>query len=132
MRRVHALVVVLALLASPMSLLARAWNCGDCCCEMICCAKHHGATASPAARGQAGAAIANSDAAGLPATCDGHCKLRRNRHLLDYGFSVLMFPGFPLGEGYLAETPALRFAIPKSESLALNGFAFPPFQPPRS
>jgi hypothetical protein len=122
MRRAQAVLVLIALLASPLALLARSEACADACTNSCCIALHHSAK-GPAAGHCHGANQVPS------ARC---CDEPTSNHALDYGFTILM-PLSIIPNIAGIEAPAVSGAV-----AAPNFFTIPlalrsaPFEPPRA
>jgi len=132
MRRVHAITVILALFASPVALLARAMDCGQSCCGMMCCMPRHSVPSAKSAGNTAAIAPNSGAAQDRPIHCALNCGMGHDKHTQDYGLNVLMHPGFPLEEVYVAAPSAARAAILFSDPLVSFAVVPPPYQPPRS
>jgi len=113
MRRLQILVVMVALLATPLALLARAMACESATCTMMCCLPH----GSHSHSGQ---------------TMPCHCSTKSGKQIPDFGLIAPIAP--TMTEDFAAvDLPgsarqALRFF---SVSIA-QGFAAPPFSPPKA
>ena len=129
MRRVHAILAVLALLAAPLALLARAGACEKPCCEALCCAAKHSGGAKMAQDSGAGTLCHRQ----VPANAADSCYWKSLcNHSLDYGFASPLPPTVLTHASSLAgPQPGITFSS-ASEILTNSGFALAPFQPPRS
>lgn len=122
MRRVQAILVMLALLATPMALLARS-DCNQSACDCMCTLVNktllaHGHHA-PLLCGQAAGSL-------------HHCTMNTKHHPPDYGLSTLMAPTAPLPVAELtASVTAAQVLAPQMLSTP-SGFLAAPFEPPRS
>jgi len=122
MRRAHAILVILALLATPMALLARS-DCNSSACDCMCdlvnrtllAHAHHG----PILCGQAGSSM-------------HQCAMNTKHHPPDYGLNTLMAPTAPLPVATLASLPATAQPAALSALAAPSGFLSAPFEPPRA
>jgi hypothetical protein len=122
MRRAQVTFVLIALLASPVALLARSEACADACTNSCCLALHHSATA-PADGHCHGA---NQ----MPSTCC--CDQPASNHALDYGFTILM-PLSILPSIAGIEAPAISRAVAAPNLLTIpSAFRSAPFEPPRA
>jgi hypothetical protein len=122
MRRAHAILVILALLATPMALLARS-DCDQSACDCMCTLVNK----TLLAHGH-GAPLLCGQAAGSLHQCAMHTK----HHPPDYGLNTLMAPTAPLP---VASLTASVVAAPVFASQMLSmpsGFLAAPFEPPRS
>jgi len=119
MHRAQALLVVVALLATPLALLARgiACNPSECDCMALCARQ---------------AAAQNMHLCGASKHAAPMCGTHRGNHALDYGFIAPMAPTAPLPHAKVAP-PAIsdEFVAPYALS-AVAGFSSAPFEPPRS
>ena len=133
MRRVQAILVIVALLATPLALLARADDSGMADCNGMCCLPHGGHHHSPARN--AATEPQQQEMACHHGTL-GHmmkCSMRSRLPRMDYGVLAPLPP---------AQTSVVRsLDRPKVSRLANShfpdgnlsaGFLTGPFQPPRS
>jgi hypothetical protein len=133
MRRVQAILVIVALLATPLALLARANDSGMADCNGMCCLPHGGHHHSPA-RNSAPASREAEMACHHGAL--GHmmeCSMKSGRPPVDYG---LLAP-FPPAQtsGVASINPPKVSLIGRSQFPNGNlsaGFLAGPFQPPRN
>jgi hypothetical protein len=159
-RRVQALVLVLALLATPLALYARGIasdmpNCNGMCClpqhhhtsqpasaeqPAIAvhsapaadsdCPHHHAASAAKASAAQSNATAAASDEAGH--SCAIHCAMHSKPHTMIFGLLAPIAPTKPSNLAAIRiEVDATRVVAVHSD-LAPSGFLASPFQPPRA
>jgi hypothetical protein len=132
MRRGQAILVILALLATPLSLLARATAPSPMDCNGMCCLPHGPHHSMPHQTPQ------NSGHEGI--SCEhgelGHgyeCSMKSGHHNMDYGFSSPIAPTRASAIASIALLNAPRFAGFQSPDQNLSaGFVANPFQPPRS
>jgi hypothetical protein len=108
MRRVQIVAVILALLATPLALLARALSCESSTCTMTCCLPH----------GHAG-----------PATC--HCSKSGTR-LPDFGRIAPIAPTAPEDFAAIDGPDFTHQPILSHSSSTAEGFRSAPFNPPRA
>jgi len=111
MRRIQIAVVMLALLATPLALLARAMACESSACAMMCCLPH-------------------SSHQGKPIPC--HCSGKSQKQLPDFG---LIAPIAPTMTENFAAVDLPGFARQARRFFAASitqGFAAPPFSPPKA
>jgi hypothetical protein len=121
MRRVHAILVILALLATPMALLVRS-DCNSSACDCMCdivnrtllAHAHH-----PPLCGQA-------------ATSTHHCSMNTTHNPPDFGLNTLMAPTAPLPVASLAAAVAAAPVVAPQTLSTPSGFLAAPFQPPRA
>lgn len=111
MRRVQILVVVLALLATPLALLARALSCESAACTMTCCLPH------------------GSHAHAGPAIC--HCSKSGTR-LPDFGRIAPIAPTAPEEFAAIDGPDFTQQPILSHSSSTAEGFRSAPFNPPRA
>ncbi len=122
MRRAHAILVILALLATPMALLARS-DCDSSACDCMCdlvnrtllAHAHHG----PALCGQAAGSL-------------HQCAMHTKHHPPDYGLNTLMAPTAPLPVASLMASITTAQAFATQMLSTPSGFLAAPFEPPRS
>jgi len=111
MRRVSIVVVILALLATPLALLARALSCESTACTMTCCLPH-GSHAHP------GSAM-------CPCSKSG-------KQLPDFGRIAPMAPTTPEKFASVDEPDRAREFLCDLLPSTAQGFASAPFNPPRA
>jgi hypothetical protein len=124
MRRVHAIFVIVALLATPLALLARA-DCGETMCDCMCSLVQKSLSSQeqhPHAKTLCG------QATGQKQTCTMNAK----HHPPDYGLNTLMAPTAPLSFAVLPPLDAARQIVVQRPQSTSTGFLSAPFQPPRS
>ncbi|MGD0956638.1 MAG: hypothetical protein ABR953_07380 [Candidatus Acidiferrales bacterium] len=124
MRRVHAIFVIVALLATPLALLARA-DCGETACDCMCSLVQK---SIPSKDQHPHAKMLCGQATGQKQTCTMNAK----RHPPDYGLNTLMAPTAPLSFAVLPPTSSTRYALDQRAQFFPLGFLSEPFQPPRS
>jgi hypothetical protein len=131
MRRTQAILVILALLATPLALLARATGMDSMACNGMCCLPHgqHHSAANTSQRSP-------HDGMSCEHGALGHlleCAMKSGHQRLDYGF---LSPLAPTKPSTLASVSALnlpRVARFQSRTETPSaGFVANPFQPPRS
>ena len=123
MRRVHSILVILALLATPMALLARS-DCNQSACDCGCDLVNrtvlaHGRHAPPLCGGQAGGSM-------------HHCTMNTKQHPPDYGLNTLMAPTAPLPLASLAASVTTVQVFAPQMLSTPSGLLAAPFEPPRS
>lgn len=131
MRRAQAFVLVLALLAVPLSLLARAsGGMGD-GCDSMCCLVH--------GRHAARLPVTVSDSVEKDMDCRhgeaGHaikCFINAGQHGMDYGFFAPIAPTSPSAIVTLAFPTQFRAMFLHSIEFLSAGYFQAPFEPPRS
>ncbi|HEY0704828.1 MAG TPA: hypothetical protein VGD60_18820 [Candidatus Acidoferrales bacterium] len=135
MRRAQIILVILALLCAPLSLLAQTGSDDMSACGGMCCLPHHGmhhpASHHPAATqvpAHQSAACEHGGAAQMP-NCGLHCSDTPTQH-------VYVSPIAPTKASNLVSVARLN--LPKNIELrpetpdAVSGFLAEPFQPPRA
>lgn len=122
MRRVHAILVILALLATPMALLARS-DCNrsdcDCMCDLVNRSLQAHAHRGPVLCGQPGSPMQ-------------HCTMNTGHHPPDYGLNTMMAPTAPLPIASFAAPTASASLFAVQTLSAQTDFLSTPFQPPRN
>lgn len=123
MRRTPAILVIVALLASPLALLARGLACEPPVCVCMC-SRPHGHSFSP----QFNAADLHRIAAGY---CP-FCGMKLKHHLADYGFIAPIAPTAPLPFIAIPSPAIAREKTAILTSSPVSGFFLEPFEPPRA
>jgi hypothetical protein len=133
MRRIQAIFVIVALLATPLALLARAVEPGMPDCNGMCCLPHGGHHHAPARNSSL---EPQKDGMACHHGAAGHmmeCSMSSGQQRMDYGL-IAPFPPAQASALVFVEQPKVsRFA--NSQFPADNfpaGFLVGPFQPPRS
>jgi hypothetical protein len=131
MRRAQALVLVLALLSAPSSLLARASGGMGSDCNNMCCLIHGRHAAHLPAHA--------ADSAEKDMACHhgeaGHaikCFMNAGQHRMDYGFLAPIAPTAPSTIVRVALPTPSRATLVQSIEFLSSGFIQAPFEPPRS
>lgn len=132
MRRTQAILVIFALLATPLALLARATGMDSTACNGMCCLPHgpHHAMASttPQRSAHDGMSCEHGALAHLV-----ECTMKPGHPRIDYG---LVSPLAPTRPSALASIEALHLPsvarVQSRNETPAAGFAANPFQPPRS
>jgi hypothetical protein len=131
-RRTQAILVILALLATPLALLARATGMDSMACNGMCCLPHGPHHAMPVNTPQ----HATHDGMSCEHGALAHvveCTMKPGHQRVDYG---LVSPLAPTKPSALASIETLNLPrVARFESLTETpsaGFAADPFQPPRS
>lgn len=133
MRRVQAILVIVALLATPLALLARAVDPGMPDCDGMCCLPHGSHHHAPArnerpAPEQEGMACHHGAA--------GHmvdCSMKSDGQRMDYGLSAPFPPAQTSALAFIDRPKVSRFSNSQFPAEDLSaGFLAGPFQPPRS
>jgi len=118
MLRFPVYLVLLALLATPLALLARgiACNPSECDCMALCARQ---------------AATQNMHLCGATKRAP-MCGTHRGNHALDYGFIAPMAPTAPLSHPRLARPAISNEFVAQYVQSSVAGFLSAPFEPPRS
>jgi len=122
MRRTHAILVILALLATPMALLARS-DCSQTACDCMC---------SLVNRSLAAQARRAPMLCGQAAGSTHQCAMNTKHHPPDYGLNTLMAPTAPLPIAALTISAAAARVFAPQMLCTPSGFLSAPFEPPRS
>jgi hypothetical protein len=133
MRRAQAILVIVALLATPLALLARADDSGMADCNGMCCLTHGGHHHSPARNT---APVPHPEDRDCHHGALGHrmdCSMRSGQPRMDYGL-LAPFPPAQTSEVTAINPPKVsRYAHSHFSAGNLSaGFLAGPFQPPRS
>ena len=120
MRRAQAILVIVAMLATPLALLARGMN-GDLSdCTSMCCLPHgHHAAQHKDMECEHGAA--------------GHvfeCTMTSSHHT-NYGLIAPIVPSVPSAKAVVEIPDTNRHTLTQFRELAASGFLSAPLQPPR-
>jgi hypothetical protein len=133
MRRVQAILVIAALLATPLALLARAVDPGMPDCNGMCCLPHGGHHKSPAPNT---APASHEEEMACHHGALGHmmeCSMRSGQPRMDYGLLAPFPPAHASVVMSLDRPRVSRFASSQFPAGNLSaGFLAGPFQPPRS
>ena len=120
MLRVQAILVIVAMLATPLALLARGMNGDPADCTSMCCLPHgHHAAQHKTMECEHGAT--------------GHvfeCSMTSSHHT-DYGLIAPIVPSVPLAKAAVAIPDMSRNVLAQSRELAAAGFLSALLQPPR-
>lgn len=132
MRRVHAILVIVAVLAAPWALVARSFAAESSGCNGYCCPTRgphshhlHGAQNAPA---QAADMQCHHGNAGRMLDCSMHS----GHQALDYGLLSPLAPTSPSLQQEIAPPAASRRAQAMRAVALSQGFLAAPFEPPRS
>ncbi len=117
MPRLPAILVIVALLASPLALLARGIFCdpSECTCRVVC--PMHASHTQPMCGVVKQAPM---------------CGTHQGRHALDYGFIAPFAPAVPLPHAQLPGPRTFSGSVPHFAQLSVDGISSVPFEPPRS
>lgn len=122
MRRVHAIFVIVALLATPLALLART-DCMETTCDCMCALVQK----SLASRAQHAKMLCGQLPGQKPS-----CATNAKNHSPDYGLNTMMAPTAPASLVALVAPGATRQTVLRYAQIIPSGFLSAPFQPPRS
>ena len=132
MRRVQALLVIIALLATPLALLARAVDPGMPDCNGMCCLPHgghHSPAKNRAPTSQEEEMACHHRAVGHPMDCS----MRSGRPRMDYGLIAPFPPAQTAVPAFIDQPRVSRLSGSQFPAFHLSaGFLAGPFQPPRS
>ena len=133
MRQVQAIFVVVALLAMPLALLARALDPGMPDCDGMCCLPHGSHHHAPARNSSP---EPPKDDMACHHGAAGHmmeCSMRSGEQSMDYGLFAPFPPGRTSSLAFIDRPKVARFADSQFPAGNLSaGFLAGPFQPPRS
>lgn len=121
MHRAHAILVILALLATPMALLARS-DCSESACDCTCTLVNK----TFLAHGRRGPLLCGQAAGSMH-----QCAMNTKHHPPDYGLNALMAPTAPLPVASLAASVIRADVFAPQMPSAPSGFLAAPFEPPR-
>lgn len=127
-RRAQALLVILALFATPMALLARAATPDS--CDGMCCMPH-ASHSSPMHHTAPAASKSDADCQHSELTCAMECSMKSGHTQFNFGLLAPIAPTkpSPLASIAPAQNSKPTFAAP--HQIHLTDFASSPFQPPR-
>jgi hypothetical protein len=133
MRRVQAILVIVALLATPLALLARAVDPGMPDCNGMCCLPHGGHHHSPVKNT---APASPEDEMACHHGAIGHmmdCSMSSGQPRMDYGLIAPFPPARTSMLAFIDQPRASRLIRSQFPVFNLSaGFLAGPFQPPRS
>lgn len=134
MRRLQSLLVIIAMLSAPLTLLASSAGAGMVGCDGMCCLPHHGPhherRITPVSQDheQQGKACEHG-AASQPENCAMKC----GQATPDYGFLSPLAPAKPSGLVSIARALFPTSAAGMTDATNfVPGFQSSPFQPPRA
>lgn len=159
-KRLPAVVVVLALLASPLALYARGFTSDMPSCNGLCCLpQHHRAsvptedlltekrsetTAEPECHHHSAStaktkvsdaqdgAITTDASRHARSACAVHCAMHSKPHAMTFGLLAPIAPTKPSGLATIRIAADITGATSNSSAAARSGFFASPFQPPRA
>jgi hypothetical protein len=123
MRRAQSILVIVALLATPLALLARSDSGEQNQCSRMCCMIVRGVHSAKAK--------ARRCICGVPAQ-KLNCAMKPMLHTPDYGLNAPIAPTAPSALVSLAVPRATRRAFVQQPQPTFSGFSSVPFLPPRS
>jgi hypothetical protein len=133
MRRTQAILVIVALLATPLALLARAVDPGMPDCNGMCCLPHGGHHHAPARNSSQEPQNGDMACHHGAARHMMECSMSSGEQRMDYGLIVPFPPGRTSSRSFIDGPKVSRFAISQFPAGHLSaGFLAGPFQPPRS
>jgi hypothetical protein len=130
-KRIQAILVIVALLASPLALLARGMSGDSGDCTRMCCLRHG------AHSGAMEHATDSSSSDGM--MCHRHaaahnceCAMSPRQNSMDYGFLAPIAPTSPSAIVGILNPEVSREYFGRQMKMTLSGFLSAPFEPPRS
>ena len=133
MRRMQAILVIVALLSTPLALLARATGRDSVACnDGMCCLPHgsHHSTPYPAPQGPLHEGMSCEHGA---ASRIIECTMNAGHHRTDYGFLSPIAPTKPSALAAVAALHPPNMAVVRSAAQNISaGFVTNLFQPPRT
>ncbi len=128
-RRAQALLVVLALLATPLALFARTTTPDT--CDGMCCLPH-GSHTSPMRHAPHAAPTKDAECHHAALTCAIECSMKSGHHQFNWGLLAPIAPTKPSALASIVLAPHSNSVVMPSRQTDLAAFASTPFQPPRS
>jgi hypothetical protein len=133
MRRVQAILVIVALLATPLALLARAVDPAMPNCNGMCClphgSHHHAPVRNTSPEPQKDDMACHHGSAGHMM----ECSMKSGQQRMDYGLIAPFPPARTSSLAYIVRPKVSRFDNSQFPAENLSaGFLAGPFQPPRS
>jgi|SRR5215469_18882670 len=135
MRRVHAILAIVALLAAPWALVARSFAAPMADCNGYCCLPHGSQSHSQHSHPQRPSKKLASDAMQCHHGSQDQmlpCSMRSGNAVPDYGLAAPIVPATPSAQETLAPPESARSAVVTAPTAASSGFLARPFQPPRA
>ncbi len=123
MRRAQAILVIIALLTTPLALLARSADGRMSSCAGMCCPTH----GSHAVRVLHEKMLCHHGEA-------GHffeCSMTPSHHGIDYGLIAPVAPTAPSAIAFIGSPDINRASAGQLHEVAISGFLSTPLQPPR-
>src|SRR5713101_1708554 len=131
MRRAQAVFVIIALLTTPLALLARAASAGEPGCNRMCCLQH-GVHSSHMHHPMKSSAVQGAFCPHSRSYEDCRCVMRAGDQRMDYGFLAPTAPTAPSAITTVVIPDALRSTASPYTELTAPGFLSAPFEPPRA
>jgi len=131
MRRAHAIIVIVALLAKPLALLARAGSAEEPECNRMCCLQH-GAHSSHMHHPMKSSTVQGAFCPHSGSHKDCRCVMRAGDQHVDYGFLAPIAPTAPCAIVYVEIPDTSRGISSLYTELPAPGFLSAPFEPPRA
>jgi hypothetical protein len=131
MRRSQAIIVILALLATPLALLARSLSLESAACTRSCCLLH----GSHSGHNHSSSKDAQADGAMCPhggAAKKCGCSMRSSHPEQDYGLLAPVSPTAPSVAAALAQPQVSGRNLISSSFTLAAGYLSAPFEPPRA
>jgi len=123
MRRTQTVLIIVALLATPLALVARGMACESPACPCAC-ERLHGHAPSQQTQSVTLRRIATG-------YCP-YCGKKLGHHTTDFGFLAPIAPTAPIPAAALPRPHIARAAAATFEQASVAGFSIEPFQPPRA
>jgi hypothetical protein len=133
MRRMQAILVIVALLATPLALLARAVDPAMPDCNGMCCLPHGAHHHSPARNDSPASQLDDMACHHGPVGHIMDCTMKPGQQRMEYGLIAPFPPGRTSSLTFIDQPKVSR--LPNSQYPAENlsaGFLAGPFQPPRN
>jgi hypothetical protein len=127
MRRTQSMLVVIALLATPLALLSRVYSNASADCGQFCCLPH-AVHASQERQSMAEGMSCQHGAAGHMLVCS----MKSGGHHVDYGLNSPVDPTSVSSLVQIAPPVVSRSALATHVEFPAFGLHSPPFEPPRS
>jgi hypothetical protein len=133
MRRTQAIIVIVALLATPLALLARTSGTNAMACSDGMCCLPNGPHRSAAHHTRQGSAHEGMSCEHGAASHIIECTMKAGQHRMDYGLLSPLAPTKPSALASITTLSLPRIAGLQSQAQSLSaGFLANPFQPPRT
>jgi len=129
LRRAQAVLLVLALLVTPLALFARTTNPDS--CDGMCCLPH-GSHSAPMRLARAIPPAKDADCHHAALRCAIECSMKSGHHPFHFGLLAPIAPTKPSAIVSLALNSNSNAAPFPSNQIHITAFAATPFEPPRS